>query len=81
MEHQNITLHETMEIHQLINFETISMNTSKLLLGVVFDKELKESLEKDVQQSIKAVNILLGLLNKTKAHRHLNDANSGKRLL
>jgi similar to spore coat protein len=63
--HQNLTLHETMEIHELLNFKTICMTTSKMIQGVVFDQDLKALLEKDVQQSIQDVNVLQGLLVKT----------------
>lgn len=65
MAQQNLTLHETMEIHELLNFKTICMTTSKLIQGVVFDQDLKALLGKDVQQSIQAVNVLQGLLSKT----------------
>ena len=65
MTEQDLTLHETMEIHELLNFKTICMTTSKLIQGVVFDQDLKALLGKDVQQSIQAANVLQGLLNKT----------------
>lgn len=65
MTQQNLTLHETMEIHELLNFKTICMTTSKLIQGVVFDQDLKALLGKDVQQSMQAVNALQGLLSKT----------------
>jgi similar to spore coat protein len=65
MAQQSLTLHETMEIHELLNFKTICMTTSKLTQGVVFDQDLKALLEKDTQQSIQAVNVLQGLLTKT----------------
>jgi len=67
MTQQNLTLHETMEIHELLNFKTICMTTSKLIQGVVFDQDLKALLGKDVQQSMQAVNVLQGLLSKTRA--------------
>jgi similar to spore coat protein len=47
--------HETMELHELLNFKTICMVKSKMISGIVFDQELKSLLEKDVQQSILAV--------------------------
>ena len=50
MVEQNFTLHQTMELHELLNFKTICMTTSKMIQGVVFDQELKALLEKDVQQ-------------------------------
>ncbi len=65
MEQHNLTLHETMEIHELLNFKTICMTTSKLGQGIAFDQDLKALLEKDVQQSMNAVNVLQGLLSKT----------------
>jgi similar to spore coat protein len=58
MTQQNLTLHETMEIHELLNFKTICMTASKLIQGVVFDQDLKALLGKDVQQSMQAVNVL-----------------------
>ncbi|MCX7924001.1 MAG: spore coat protein [Clostridia bacterium] len=65
MEPHSLTLHETMEIHELLNFKTICMTTSKLIQGIVFDQDLKALLEKDVQQSMQAVTTLQGLLSKT----------------
>lgn len=65
MKQHSPALHETMEIHELLNFKTICMTTSKMIQGVVFDQDLKALLEKDVQQSMQAVNVLQGLLSKT----------------
>lgn len=61
---QDLALHETMELHELLNFKTICMTTSKMIQGLVFDQELKALLEKDVQQSIESVKVLQGLLMK-----------------
>jgi len=36
---QDFVLHETMELHELLNFKTICMTTSKMIKGVVFDQE------------------------------------------
>jgi len=66
MAEEKLTLHETMEIHELLNFKTICMTTPKMAQGVVFDQELKKLLEKDVEQSKQAVTMLQGLLKKTK---------------
>ncbi len=52
MTKNELTFHESMEIHELLNFKTICMTTSKLAQGIVFDQELKALLDKDVQQSI-----------------------------
>lgn len=68
MEQKNLTLHETMEIHEILNFKTICMTMSKLTQGVVFDQELKNLLNQDTQQSIKDVEALQGLLVKTQPH-------------
>jgi similar to spore coat protein len=63
-EQQALALHETMEVHEMLNFKTICMTTSKMMEGVVFDQELKALLEKDVQQSITAIGELQKLLSK-----------------
>ncbi len=48
MMRNTLTFHESMEIHEMLNFKTICMTTSKLAQGVVFDQELKALLDKDV---------------------------------
>lgn len=68
MSQQTLTFHETMEIHELLNFKTVCMTKSKMIQGLVFDQELKALLEKDVQQSITAISVLQGLLNETHPH-------------
>jgi similar to spore coat protein len=62
---QGFTLHETMEIHELLNFKTVCMTKSKMIQGIVFDQELKALLEKDVRQSMEDVKVLQGLEAKT----------------
>jgi similar to spore coat protein len=62
---QKLALHETMEIHELLNLKTACLMKSKMLQGLVFDQELKALMEKDVQQSITATNMLQGLLTDT----------------
>ncbi|GFP75798.1 hypothetical protein bsdtw1_01890 [Clostridium fungisolvens] len=64
MEQQTFAPAETMQLHELLNFKTICMTTSKMMEGVVFDQELKALLEKDVRLSIPAINDLQGLLGK-----------------
>lgn len=68
MTKNELTFHEGMEIHELLNFKTICMTTSKLAQGIVFDQELKALLDKDVQQSIQSVKTLEGLLRKSILH-------------
>lgn len=62
MEQQNLTLHEAMEIHEILNFKTVCITKFKMMEGLVFDQDLKALLEKDVQQSISVINDLQNLL-------------------
>jgi len=64
MGHGSLAPNETMQIHEMLNFKTVCMATSKMMEGVVFDQDLKKLLEKDVQQSIKAIGDLQRLLSK-----------------
>lgn len=65
MSQKELALHESLEIHELLNFKTICMSTSKIAQGVVFDQDLKTLLQKDVQQSIQSVKTLEVLLSKS----------------
>ena len=40
--------HESLDVHELINFKTLCLASSKLLQGLVFDQELKALMQKDV---------------------------------
>lgn len=64
MGQQNLAPNETMQVHEMLNFKTVCMTTSKMMEGVVFDQDLKALLEKDVQQSIIAIKELQNLLAK-----------------
>lgn len=64
MEQQYLAPNEIMQIHEMLNFKTVCMTTSKMMEGVVFDQDLKTLLEKDVQQSITTINDLQNLLKK-----------------
>jgi similar to spore coat protein len=64
VEQQSLALHETMEVHEMLNFKTVCIAKSKLMQGIVFDQDLKALLEKDVQQSITAIKDLQTLLTK-----------------
>lgn len=68
MHDEKYIIHEKMELHELLNFKTISMTKSKLAQGIVFDQELKGLLERETQQSMKAVALLQGLLTKSPPH-------------
>lgn len=65
---QNLTLHEALEIHELINLKTACLMKSKTVQGLVINQELKTLLEKDVQLSVAAVNTLQGLLSGTRVN-------------
>ncbi len=62
MRQGNLAPNETMQIHEMLNFKTVCMATSKMMEGVVFDQDLKSLLEKDVQQSISSIGNLQNLL-------------------
>ncbi|QGU96017.1 spore coat protein [Clostridium bovifaecis] len=64
MKHSSLALHETMEVHEMLNFKTVCITKSKMMQGLVFDQDLKNLMEKDVQQSITAINDLQELLSK-----------------
>jgi similar to spore coat protein len=64
MGQENLAPHETMQVHEMLNFKTVCMTTSKLMEGVVFDQELKALLEKDAQQSIIDIKTLQNLYEK-----------------
>ncbi|UUZ80207.1 hypothetical protein LJK88_35470 [Paenibacillus sp. P26] len=53
--------HEAMEIHELLNFKTICLAKSKMMQGIVFDQDLRALMQKDVEQSVKAIQDLQGL--------------------
>ncbi|PZE21223.1 spore gernimation protein GerQ [Paenibacillus xerothermodurans] len=50
-EQQRLGPHESMEIHEMVNFKTVCLAKSKLMQGLVFDKDLKEFMQKDVELS------------------------------
>lgn len=52
MDHQTLAAHEAVDLHEIVNFKTLCIAKSKLMQGLVFDQELKDLMEKDVQQSI-----------------------------
>jgi similar to spore coat protein len=54
-----LALHETLETHEIINFKTVCLLRSKLMQGICFNNELKQLMEKDVQQSIQDLNELI----------------------
>ncbi|WP_371826329.1 spore coat protein [Alicyclobacillus fastidiosus] len=61
-----LAAHEMMEIHELLNFKTICTAKAKAMDGLVTDRELKQLMQLDLQQSMQALNNLQALL--TRAH-------------
>lgn len=55
METQQLAIHESLDLHEVINFKTLCIAKSKLMQGLVFDQELKKLMQKDVDQSIQAL--------------------------
>ncbi|ALC90369.1 spore coat protein [Bacillus sp. FJAT-18017] len=66
MKHESLAFHETFETHELINCKTVSLVRAKLMQGICFDNDLKALMEKEVQQSIAALNELKGLYRKAR---------------
>jgi similar to spore coat protein len=58
MEKKSLAYHETMETHEVLNLKTVCLLKSKLMQGLCFNNDLKALMEKDVQQSIAAINEL-----------------------
>ncbi|KKI90122.1 spore coat protein [Bacillus sp. SA1-12] len=58
MDKESLAFHETMETHEILNLKTVCLLKSKLMQGLCFDNDLKALMEKDVQQSIAAINEL-----------------------
>jgi similar to spore coat protein len=56
--------HESMELHEMLNFKTNCLAKSKMMQGLVFDQDLRDLMEKDVQQSLKAIAGLKNLYSK-----------------
>jgi similar to spore coat protein len=64
MEQSHLGFHETMDLHEMINFKTICLMKSKLMQGICFDNDLKALMEKDVKQSQAALTELKELYSK-----------------
>ncbi|MBD8521040.1 spore coat protein [Lysinibacillus fusiformis] len=62
---KKLALHETMELHEVINFMTTSLLKSKLSQGVVFDDDLRALLDKNVKLSTPALTAMVKLYSKS----------------
>lgn len=68
MKLNSLAYHETMDTHEILNFKTVCLMKSKMMQGICFDNDLKELMEKDVQQSISAIKELRELYTKARTH-------------
>ncbi|WP_400247788.1 spore gernimation protein GerQ [Niallia sp. JL1B1071] len=55
MDSIKLAAHESLDLHEAINFKTLCIAKSKLMQGLVFDQDLKKLMQKDVEQSIQAL--------------------------
>jgi similar to spore coat protein len=68
MTNRKLAPHESLEIHEMLNVKTLCLAKSKLMQGLVFDQDLKALMQKDVEQSIKAIAELQNLYKKAPIH-------------
>lgn len=54
-ERPHLAAHESLETHEAVNILTLNLAKSKLMQGLVFDRELKALMERDVRQSLQAL--------------------------
>jgi len=50
-----LAAHESLDLHEMLNFKTLCLAKSKLMQGLVFDQELRSLMQKDVEQTIQAI--------------------------
>lgn len=55
MDNQKLADHESLDLHEVINFKTLCLAKSKLMQGLVFDDDLRALMQKDVEQSMQAL--------------------------
>ncbi len=63
-----LAAHESIDLHEILNFKTLCLTKSKFMQGLVFDQELKDMLEKDVQQTILDINHLQAIYSRAPFH-------------
>lgn len=68
MAQQNLALHESLELHEVLVFKTICMTKSQTMQVLAQDPGLRALLQKDVQESSKQISELQGLLARGVAH-------------
>ncbi|MNI77871.1 hypothetical protein D3C87_817360 [compost metagenome] len=60
--------HESLDIHEVLNFKTLCLAKSKMMQGLVFDQDLRALMQKDVDQSVKAIAQLQTLYSRAPIH-------------
>jgi len=55
MDNQKLADHESLDLHEIINFKTLCLAKSKLMQGLVFDQDLRALMQKDVEQSMQGL--------------------------
>jgi similar to spore coat protein len=51
MDTKQLAPHESLDLHEMVNFKTLCVAKSKLMQGLVFDEDLKALMQKDLEQS------------------------------
>ncbi|MBR3121643.1 spore gernimation protein GerQ [Oceanobacillus profundus] len=64
MDIQKLADHESLDLHEVINFKTLCLVKSKLMQGLVFDQDLRALMQKDVEQSMQALGELQAIYNR-----------------
>ncbi|WP_394186094.1 spore gernimation protein GerQ [Metabacillus halosaccharovorans] len=64
MDSQKLAPHESLDLHEVINFKTLCIAKSKLMQGLAFDQDLRNLMQKDVDQSIQALNELQAIYHR-----------------
>jgi ubiquinone biosynthesis protein Coq4 len=57
-------MHETLELHEIAAFKTVSMTKSKIMQVLISDPDLKQILQQDAQLSTMHLEELQALLTK-----------------
>jgi similar to spore coat protein len=66
MEQHGLALHETLDMHEILNFKAVCMTKSQTMQALVTDGELKSLMQLDAEQSARAVGELQNLLSRAK---------------
>lgn len=65
MNEDRLAYHETVDLHEVLNFKTVCLMKSKMMQGLVLNQELSALMEKDVQYNIAAITELKELYSKS----------------